>query len=187
MKLKGGRALFTCTLLVTMLIATHLQSDRSHHDQDAEERHAPDPAQVHVIEDEEARPAQFLERVRRVAHAVHPLHVQLLDETSAHVAQLVKAELPVVAAHTAVSCPGKQSETGDAQVTVLVDVAGALAAQLQGDRRQVLGSCLHDEFPHHAVAGVEDMIKPLTQQLLGLRHAPGHHRSGSRSSMAFAV
>lgn len=61
-------------------------------------------------------------------------------------------------------------------VAVLVDVAGALAAQLQGDGREVFGSGLHDQLSHHAVAGVEDVIEPLAQQLLGLRHSPGYDR-----------
>lgn len=65
---------------------------------------------------------------------------------------------------------------GYGYVAVLVNVAGALAAQLQGDGREVFGSGLHDQLSHHAVAGVEDVIEPLTQQLLGLRHSPGHYR-----------
>lgn len=65
---------------------------------------------------------------------------------------------------------------GYGYVAVLVDVAGALAAQLQGDGREVFGSGLHDELSHHAVAGVKDVIKPLAQQLLGLWHSPGYYR-----------
>lgn len=65
---------------------------------------------------------------------------------------------------------------GYGYVAVLVDVAGALAAQLQGDGREVFGSGLHDQLSHHAVAGVEDVIEPLAQQLLGLRHSPGYDR-----------
>lgn len=65
---------------------------------------------------------------------------------------------------------------GYGYVAVLVDVAGALAAQLQGNGREVFGSGLHDQLSHHAVAGVEDVIEPLAQQLLGLRHSPGYYR-----------
>ncbi len=81
---------------------THLQHNSSHHSQDGQGRHPPDPAQVYVLQDEEARPAQFLGCVRWVPHAVHPLHFQLFDETTAQVAQLVKAELAVVTTHPAV-------------------------------------------------------------------------------------
>ena len=63
-----------------------------------------------------------------------------------------------------------------ADVTVLVDVAGALSPQLQGDGGQVLGCGLHDQAAHHAVARVEDVIEPLAKELLGLWYATGHHR-----------
>lgn len=65
---------------------------------------------------------------------------------------------------------------GYAYVAVLVDVAGALAAQLQGDGRQVFGSGLHDHFAHRAVAGVENVIKSLPQKLLSLWDSSGHYR-----------
>lgn len=90
---------------------TYLNHDSGHHSEDGEECHAAQPAQVWVLQDEEARPAKFLGCVRRVAHAVHPLHLQLLDEAAAEVAQLVEAELAVVAAHTAVSCASQQRRT----------------------------------------------------------------------------
>lgn len=57
---------------------------------------------------------------------------------------------------------------GDGDVTVLVDVTGALAPQLQGNGGEVFGCCLHHQFTHHAVPCVEHMVEPLTQQLLGL-------------------
>jgi len=65
---------------------------------------------------------------------------------------------------------------GDGQVTVLVDVAGALPAQLQGDGRQVLGSRRHHNFAHSGAAGVEDVIESLLQQLGRLRYSSSDHR-----------
>lgn len=64
---------------------------------------------------------------------------------------------------------------GYGYVAVLVDVAGALAAQLQGDGREVFGSCFHDQFSHGAVSGVENVVEPLSQQLLGLWHPTSNH------------
>lgn len=65
---------------------------------------------------------------------------------------------------------------GYAYVAVLVDVAGALAAQLQGDGCQVFGGSLHDHFAHRAVAGVENVIKSLSQKLLSLWNSSRHYR-----------
>lgn len=65
---------------------------------------------------------------------------------------------------------------GYANVTVLVDVAGALAAQLQRDGCQMFGGGLHDHFPHHTVAGVKDVIEFLAQKFLGLWDSSGHYR-----------
>lgn len=62
-----------------------------------------------VLEDEEAHPAQLVCSVGRVAHVVHPLHLQLLDETASQVAQLVKAVLAMVGANPTVTCRGRQS------------------------------------------------------------------------------
>ena len=75
---------------------------------------------------------------------------------------------------------------GDSEVTVLVDVAGALPSQLQGDGGQVFGRSLHDDATHHGVAGVDDVVEALLQQLLGLLDAARHHRvqlldTGSRA------
>lgn len=92
------------------LTLTHLQSHGRGHHQHSEQRHASHPAQVHVLQDEETRPAQLLHGVGRVPHVVHSFHFELLEETAAHVAQLVEAELAVVAAHPAVSCPLAQEE-----------------------------------------------------------------------------
>lgn len=89
---------------------THLQCHGSSHNHDSKQRHASHPAQVHVLQDEEARPAQLLHGVGRVPHVVHSFHFELLEETAAHVAQLVEAELAVVTAHPAVSCPLAQGE-----------------------------------------------------------------------------
>lgn len=65
---------------------------------------------------------------------------------------------------------------GDSEVTVLVDVAGALPPQLQGHRGEVASGGLHHHFAHRAAARVEDVIEPVPQQLLGLRHSARHHR-----------
>lgn len=64
---------------------------------------------------------------------------------------------------------------GYGYVAVLVDVAGALAAQLQGDRCEVFGRCFHDHFSHCAVSSVENVIEPLSQQLLGLWYPTIYH------------
>lgn len=40
----------------------------------------------------------------------------------------------------------------------------------------MFSSSLHDQFAHHAVAGVKDVVEPLPQQFLGLRNAPGYYR-----------
>ena len=64
---------------------------------------------------------------------------------------------------------------GDSEVTVLVDVAGALPSQLQGDGGEVAGRRLHHQTAHRAAPGVEDVVKALLQELLSLRHAAGHH------------
>lgn len=57
---------------------------------------------------------------------------------------------------------------GDSDVTVLVDVAGALPSQLQGHWGEVACCGLHHQFAHCAAACVEDVVKPESQQLLGL-------------------
>lgn len=40
----------------------------------------------------------------------------------------------------------------------------------------MFSSSLHDQFAHHTVAGVKDVVEPLPQQFLGLRNAPGYYR-----------
>lgn len=57
------------------------------------------------------------------------------------------------------------------QVGVVVDNTGTLAPQLERDRREVSGSCLHDVVAILHAAGIEDVVEPLLQQLLG-RLAP---------------
>ncbi len=61
---------------------------------------------------------------------------------------------------------------GDVEIGVLVDDARALAAELERDRRQVLGGGLHDDAADRAVARVEDVVEPLGQQRGRLWHAP---------------
>lgn len=68
-----------------------------------EQCHAAQPAQVDLLEQQESSPAQLLGGVRRVTHAVDSLHFQLLDQTTAQVAELVEAVPAVVAAHTTVT------------------------------------------------------------------------------------
>lgn len=65
--------------------------------------HAPQHAHADLIEQKKSSPAQLFGSVRGVTHAVDSLHAQLLDQTAAHVAELVKAVPAVVAAHTAVT------------------------------------------------------------------------------------
>ena len=60
-------------------------------------------------------------------------------------------------------------------VTVLVDVAGALPSQLQGHWGEMASCCLHHQFTHCAVSCVENVVKSLPQQLLGLWHSTCHH------------
>lgn len=74
------------------------------------------------------------------------------------------------------SCMSLDWPASDRQVAVVINVAGALATQLQGDGCQMFSSSLHDQFAHHAVAGVKDVVEPLPQQFLGLRNAPGYYR-----------
>lgn len=64
---------------------------------------------------------------------------------------------------------------GNRYVTVFVDVARALAAQLQCDRREVFSSCSHDDFSHCTIASVENVIESLLQQLLGLWYPTSYH------------
>jgi len=64
---------------------------------------------------------------------------------------------------------------GNSEVTVLVDVAGALASQLQGDGGEVARRRLHHQAAHRAAPGVEDVVEALLQELLGLCHAAGDH------------
>ena len=61
---------------------------------------------------------------------------------------------------------GVRLPAGDSEVAVLVDVAGALAPQLQGDGGEVAGRRLHHQTAHRAAAGVEDVVEALLQQLL---------------------
>lgn len=64
---------------------------------------------------------------------------------------------------------------GNRYVAVLVDVAGALAAQLQGDGCKVFSSCFHDYFSHCTVPSVENVIESLSQQLLSLWYPTSYH------------
>lgn len=87
----------------------YLDHHGSADNQDSHQSHANQLAHVHLPEDEEASPVQFLRRVRRVAHAVHSFHLQLLDETASQVTQLVEGKLAVVAAHPAVAYRGRHT------------------------------------------------------------------------------
>lgn len=81
-------------------------------DQRGHQHHAAQLAHVDLPQKQEARPAQLLGRVWWVAHAVDPLHLQLLDQAAAEVAELVEAVAPVVGAHAAVTCAGTQRRHG---------------------------------------------------------------------------
>ena len=60
------------------------------------------------------------------------------------------------------------------QVGVVVDDAGAFAAQFQGHGRQVPGRGLKDNSPHPGGARKKDMVEFLGQEHLGFRHLTGH-------------
>ena len=64
---------------------------------------------------------------------------------------------------------------GELEVGVLVDDDRRLAAELQRDRRQVLGRGLGDDPPDRAVAGVEDVVPALLEQRGGLGDAALDH------------
>ena len=64
---------------------------------------------------------------------------------------------------------------GDVEIGLLVDDARALAAELERDGRQVLGGGFHDDAADRAVAGVEDVIEPLGQELGRFGDAPLDH------------
>jgi len=53
----------------------------------------------------------------------------------------------------------------------VIDDAGALATELEGDGREVLGRRAHDDAPDVAVARVEDVVEALLEQLRRLGHA----------------
>lgn len=75
-------------------------------DQRGKHHHAAQLAHIDLPQQKESRPAQLLGSVGGVAHAVDPLHLQLLDQTAAEVAELIEAVAPVIRTHTAVTCEG---------------------------------------------------------------------------------
>ena len=77
------------------------------------------------------------------------------------------ARLPGVVKLAPDDAPG-----GHVEIGLLVDDARALAAELERDRRQVLGGGFHDDAPDGAVARVEDVIESLGQKLGRLRRRP---------------
>lgn len=81
----------------------YLDKEPCHHCDQSEKSHLTQSAHADLIEQEESNPAHFLGCVRRIPHAVHRLHVQLLDEAASQVAQPIKAVPPLVTAHTAVT------------------------------------------------------------------------------------
>lgn len=87
----------------------YLNHDGSGDKQQCSESHANQLAHLHLSEDEEASPVQFLRCVWWVAHAVHSFHLQLFDEAGSQVTQLVEGKLAVVAAHPAVTCRGRHT------------------------------------------------------------------------------
>lgn len=82
--------------------------------------------------------------------------------------------------HTKLSVSGSPrvqggSPAGDVQVTICVDVTRALASQLKCHGGQVLGSSFHDNLPNSRVPRIEDVVKPLFQELHGFRDATINH------------
>lgn len=57
-------------------------------------------------------------------------------------------------------------------ISVMMDDAGALAAELQRDRNQAGGRCLHDELADRDAAGEENIIERPGQQLPGRLGVP---------------
>lgn len=86
----------------------YLHQERCQADQRGKHHHASQLAHVDLPKQKESRPAQLLGSVRGVAHAVDPLHLQLLDQTAAEVAELIEAVAPMIRAHTAVTCGGAE-------------------------------------------------------------------------------
>ena len=71
---------------------------------------------------------------------------------------------------------------GDLDVGVGGDDRRALAAELERDRREVLGGGRHHDAADGAVAGVEDVVEPLLEQRGGLVDARRSRPATARSS-----
>lgn len=96
-------------ILLTPFVPPYLDDGCSDDNQHGQRCQFKGPDHGHMLEDEEPSPAQLVCSVGRVAHVVHPFHLQLLDKAAPQMAQLVKAELAVIGADSTVACRGRQS------------------------------------------------------------------------------
>lgn len=71
----------------------------------------PQLAQVHLLQEKYPRPLQLFGGMWWIAHLVHPLHIQLLNEAAAKMAQLIKGVFAMVTSHATVA------NTTEGQVT----------------------------------------------------------------------
>ncbi len=69
----------------------------------------------------------------------------------------------------------RDSFRGHREVGVAADNRGALAAQFERDRGEVLGRGLHHNAGHPRVAGVDDVIETLREQLGGFCDAAANN------------
>ena len=81
-----------------------------------------------------------------------------------------------------VAFPPDDASGGDVEIGVLVDDAGALAAELERYRRQVFGRGLHDDASDRAVACIEDVVEPFREQCGCLGDSPFDHLTHSGST-----
>ena len=78
----------------------------------------------------------------------------------------------------------RDAARGDVEVGAAVDDRRALAAELEGDRREVPGRGGHDDPADGPVARVEDVVPVLLEQGRGLGHAALDDRDGLRVEVA---
>ncbi len=137
-------------------------------------------------------PCEQLLEARGVALARDAAEVRaLLRVVAVELADLARQDVDEALRHLAVhqhvvgrdaGLPGvDELAPGDArgghlEVGALVDQARALAAQLERDRREVLGCRGHHHLGHALVTGVEDVVEALLEQLGGLGDAALDHR-----------
>ena len=70
------------------------------------------------------------------------------------------------------------------QICRLIHNAGALSAQLQADRREIMSCLFHYKLPYRLTSGKKDKIKLLLQQLCILRSSAFYCRNKMRGKAA---